>query len=146
MQKSEKKTDWHRHQWGVSTFLYVGAHSSLAIACGKANGASSLHFHAEKHNAFLVQEGIIEIWGKGQIFLARVGPQEAYVSPAGEVHRMVFLTDATLYEFYRTKDGQILRLDDIARIEDGWVPGAKKVLSRAPATQDSAGNPCQAVW
>ncbi len=38
--------------WGISQHLFVGANTDLAIAYGKAGGASSLHYHKYKHNNY----------------------------------------------------------------------------------------------
>lgn len=110
------------HSWGESWLIHVDADCSLHEARGRAGGASSLHLHAGKHNAFLVVAGSIEIWDRSGL-LKRLGPTDAYMAPARQPHRMVFQTDAVLYEFYRAAvPDHTLDLLDIDRLEPGWSP------------------------
>lgn len=118
-----------QHSWGESRHLYVGDTSSLAVAIGRAGGASSLHVHHDKSNAFIVHEGIVEIWSATSL-LAHLHPQKAFVISASVVHRMVFLTDAVLHELYQANVGRQLDLTDIIRIKPGWKPGEKEVKTR----------------
>lgn len=118
-----------RHSWGESQHLYIGEQESLAIARGREGGASSLHTHTRKHNGFLVISGVVEIWSQhGLRSHLRAGG--SYWSPAGEIHRLVFLQDAELYELYRALEGEIIDLADIDRIEPDWKPGEIEVTSR----------------
>jgi len=136
-------TQIHRHHWGVSQHLYVGRDESLAIAQGKAGGASSLHTHQGKGNGFFVVQGIVEIWSQHGL-RAQMEPKGGYWSPAGEIHRMVFITDALLYEFYRGHNGRPIDLEDIQRFDVGWRPGEREVKSRlrraSQRPQTSAGS------
>ena len=129
-----------KHSWGWSRHLYVGGTTSLAEAVGRASGASSLHVHKDKSNAFIVHDGIIEIWGEASLFV-HLRPQQSFVIPPGVVHRMVFLTDAVLHELYQASAGRQLDLADIVRIKPGWKPGEKEVRTRVDFCGDSAGNP-----
>lgn len=134
------QAEWIKHRWGKSKILYTDDHLCLAEAHGVAKGASSLHLHAHKANCFIVHSGVIEIWGPHDL-LAHLKPLDAYVSPAGEKHRMVFLTDAVLLEVYHSIPGQPLELDDIRRVDTGWVPGEVPVRSRKLGGTDSIGRP-----
>lgn len=111
--------------WGVSQHLFVGANTDLAIAYGKAGGASSLHYHKYKHNTFVVLSGEVSIRGRmGR--LARLGPQDSYTVPALVSHQMVFNEDTILHELYQAVDGHPIELGDIIRLEDGWGPPCNK--------------------
>lgn len=135
----------NRHMWGVSRHLYVGDTSSLAVAQGKAGGASSLHLHESKHNGFVVIEGIVEIWGDTSL-ICHLRPHEACVVPAGTLHRMVFMTDAVLHELYQAIRNQTINLKDIIRSKPGWKPGEREVVTRVDFRGDSAGNPGPACF
>lgn len=151
----DSPNQWNEKGWGKSQHLYICQNTDLALALGRAGGASSLHVHRDKHNIFVVQFGVIELWGPGEKFIAQVaGPgdahivsrmsehpyvQTAYMVPAGVPHRMVFLTDARLHELYQAVLGRMLDLDDIERLEPGWKPGEREVITRQEA--DSSGNP-----
>ena len=119
----------NRHTWGVSRHLVVTEQFDLALAEGHAGGASSLHTHHGKHNTFLVLTGTVELLGAEGELLARLDPHESYTAPAGLPHRMVFATDARLYEFYYPLDdnGGSIDLGDIQRLDAGWKPGEAAV-------------------
>ncbi len=138
-------TRLNQHTWGTSRHLYVSKTTSLATAIGKAGGASSLHFHESKQNAFIVIEGIVEIWGENSL-IANLRPQEACVVSAGTLHRMVFMTDAALPELYQVIRNQTMDLTDIVRVQPGWKPGEKEVVTRVDFRGDSAGNPGPACF
>lgn len=118
----------NKHSWGSSRHLVVTDQFDLAVASGHAGGASSLHVHHGKHNVFLIRIGTVEITGAEDELLARLDPQQAYTVPAGLPHRMQFVTDAVLYEFYYpVEDNGGIDLDDIQRFDAGWEPGAKEL-------------------
>jgi len=114
--------------WGVSQHLFVGANTDLAIAYGKAGGASSLHYHAHKHNTFVVLSGEVVIrkttsdMAKGSRLLAL----DSYTVSAGVPHRMVFVKDTVLHELYVAVDGYPIEMGDIVRLEPGWEPPCKQ--------------------
>lgn len=115
----------NKHTWGTSKHLVVTERFDVAYAVGEAGGASSMHVHNAKHNVFLCLTGVVEIRGPEDDVLALLHPHEAYTAPAGLHHRMVFVTDATLYEFYYPVDdngGGTIDLADIHRIDGGWSP------------------------
>ncbi len=114
----------NRHTWGWSRHLLVTDKFDLALADGHAGGASSMHTHRGKHNTFLVLTGTVEIVGADGEVLALLNPHDAYTAPVNVPHRMVFVTDATLYELYYPVAGNGgIDLDDIQRLDGGWKPG-----------------------
>jgi len=117
----------NKHTWGTSRHLVVTEQFDVAHAIGTARGASSLHVHHSKHNVFLVLTGTVEILGADNEVLTRINPHESYTAPAGVPHRMAFVTDATLYEFYYPVDdnGGTIDLADIQRLDPGWEPGER---------------------
>ncbi len=121
----DNPTKANTHPWGTSKHLVVTERFDVAYAEGKAGGASSMHVHDHKHNVFVCLTGIVEIRGVDEAVLAELRPRESYTAPAGLYHRMVFVTDATLYEFYCPVDdngGGTIDLADIHRIDGGWTP------------------------
>jgi len=114
----------NKHTWGTSRHIVVTEKFDLAIAHGHAGGASSMHTHQRKHNTFLVLTGEVEIVGADGDSLAVLRPHESYTAKVGVPHRMVFITDATLYEFYYPVDdnGGTIDLGDIQRLDRGWKP------------------------
>ncbi len=115
----------NEHTWGTSRHIVVTEKFDLAYAEGHAGGASSMHTHRNKHNVFLVLTGEVLIEGADGDPLAVLCPHTAYTAKAGVPHRMVFLTDATLYELYYPVDenGGTIDLGDIQRLDKGWKPG-----------------------
>jgi len=93
----------------------------MAKASGREGGASSLHFHEGKHNTFIVQWGTVEIWGE-HTRLAILHAGSCFVTPAGVHHRMVFATDASLFELYYPVEGDEVHKNDIVRLAPGWTP------------------------
>lgn len=128
----DSPNQWNEKGWGKSIHLHIGFNTDLAFAKGLAGGASSLHIHHQKHNTFVVDDGVLEIWGHGLTLIAHLEAGQSYAVSAGVEHRMVFLTDARVYEFYHALANG-LSLDDIKRIEPGWKPGEREVISRQPA-------------
>ena len=121
-----------KHRWGWSQYVHVDEQTALARAWGKAGGASSLHFHRGKHNAFLVLTGKVEIVGPDGSPPLVLGPCGLHTVrhgcatvEAGVVHRMVFLEDSMLHELYQAVPYGVIDLDDITRLDDGWEPGRK---------------------
>ena len=114
------------HHWGWSEYLYCTDSAALAYAEGKTGGASSLHYHAHKHNTFLVLSGLVEIEvapGHGApdfVYVLRAG--ESCNMVAGQHHRMVFAADSTLLELYAALPGQKIDLGDITRLDAGRSP------------------------
>lgn len=120
----DSPTKQNSHKWGVSRHLVVTERFDLAFAEGHAGGASSMHTHRRKHNVFMVLVGTVEIHGVDGL-LVRLNPHESYTAPANLPHRMVFVTNANLYELYYQVDdnGGTIDLGDIQRLDDGWKPG-----------------------
>jgi len=110
----------NEHLWGRSTHLYLSEKLDLAVATGKAGGASSMHTHRHKANTFIVESGtvIIELDERA----VKLSAGESTTIPAGYAHRMIFKTDARLYELYYAIPGQMIDLADIQRLKPGWKP------------------------
>lgn len=123
---TDSPTRVNHHIWGTSRYLYVGKQEALPIVFGKAGGESSLHWHRHKSNCFIVCSGIVDIdriEHGAPISTVRLTAGGTLSVPAGIKHRMRFITDAELYEFYRALPGQQIDLADIVRVEPGKPPG-----------------------
>ena len=110
-----------RHTWGWSFRLHWGPREELWLARGRAGGASSYHYHEAKSNVFIVASGEVELWSAGEVVICK--PGASYLMRPFIPHRMVFRTDAELYEFYVVEPGELLDPGDIVRMRDGWAPG-----------------------
>ena len=52
----------NEHLWGQSWPLFLDDRRQLVRISGKAGAASSLHLHAGKHNLFIVERGILDLY------------------------------------------------------------------------------------
>ena len=82
----------------------------------RAGSQLSLQYHEHKDEAFLVQDGTLElVLGRGAEQRAeRLGPGEARRIKPGTVHRFRAITDCTLFEVSTPE------LDDVVRLEDDY--------------------------
>jgi len=102
--------------WGhevrfVCTDRYAG--KVLFITAGSQ---LSLQYHEQKDEAFLVQDGALElVLGKGEDQrVERLGPGESRRITPGTIHRFRAVTDCTLFEVSTPE------LEDVVRIEDDF--------------------------
>jgi mannose-6-phosphate isomerase-like protein (cupin superfamily) len=82
----------------------------------KAGSQLSLQYHEQKDEAFLVQDGTLElVLGKGaeQRVVRLEGGGSYHVTP-GTVHRFRAVTDCTLFEVSTPE------LEDVVRLEDDY--------------------------
>jgi len=117
----------------------------LAEAHGTAGGASSLHVHRGKANLFLCVEGAIEVWSRDGL-IASLREGDCCCVPAGEPHRMVWLSSGVVLELYRSTGGRPIDLGDIDRLEPGWKTGEKKVVSRTLSIEAPARPHPYSAW
>jgi len=111
--------------WGyelrfIRTDRYAG--KVLFITAGSQ---LSLQFHETKDEAFLVQDGELElVLGKGsEQRVELLKPGEAWHVSPGTVHRFRAVTDTTLFEVSTPE------LEDVVRIEDDY---GRKGMSDGP--------------
>lgn len=102
--------------WGyelrfVRTDRYAG--KVLFIRSGRQ---LSLQYHRTKDEAFLVQEGTLELvlGGTDERRVIRMEPGEACHLAAGTIHRFRAVTDCLLFEVSTPE------LEDVVRIEDDY--------------------------
>jgi mannose-6-phosphate isomerase len=82
----------------------------------KAGSQLSLQYHERKDEAFLVQDGTLElVLGRGaEQRVERLGPGDSRRIVPGTVHRFRAVTDTTLFEVSTPE------LEDVVRIEDDF--------------------------
>jgi len=82
----------------------------------RAGQQLSLQYHERKDEAFLVQEGTLDlVLGRGESQrIERLGPGQAWHIAPGTVHRFRAVTDCTLFEVSTPE------LDDVVRLEDDY--------------------------
>ena len=82
----------------------------------RAGNQLSLQYHERKDEAFLVQQGTLElVLGCGaEQRVERLGPGESWRIAPGTVHRFRAVTDCTLFEVSTPE------LDDVVRLEDDY--------------------------
>jgi mannose-6-phosphate isomerase-like protein (cupin superfamily) len=94
----------------------------------RAGEALSLQFHNEKDESWYVQSGRVELElsaaGDAVLNSEIVGPGACFHFPAGTVHRVTALEDATIVE------ASTPELEDIVRLEDRY--GRTDVPSPSP--------------
>jgi mannose-6-phosphate isomerase-like protein (cupin superfamily) len=112
----EKEVEKVDKPWGhelrfVCTDRYAG--KVLFVTAGSQ---LSLQYHEHKDEAFLVQDGTLDLvlgHGKDQR-IERLGPGESRRITPGTIHRFRAVTDCTLFEVSTPE------LDDVVRIEDDF--------------------------
>lgn len=117
--------EWASKLWGRTRRLLILPDCQLDEIEGKAGGASSLHRHKEKHNAFLVLAGGLDLfvsYGDTEAILKRLTTRDAFTVPAGLKHRMVFLTDCRALEIYTPAGLGPVDPEDIVRFDEGRAP------------------------
>jgi mannose-6-phosphate isomerase-like protein (cupin superfamily) len=79
----------------VYTFLANTAHSSISIVGWEPGQVSPIHSHPDADEIYLIMEGegLFNDGAKER----RLGPGDAVIFPAGEVHRVQSLTRMVLY-------------------------------------------------
>jgi mannose-6-phosphate isomerase len=102
--------------WGyelrfVCTDRYAGK-----VLFVKAGSQLSLQFHRHKDEAFLVQDGTLELvlGQKPDQRVERLGPGDSRHIAPGTIHRFRAVTDCTLFEVSTPE------LDDVVRLEDDF--------------------------
>ncbi len=104
-------TPWGHELRFIRTERYAGK-----VLFIKAGSQLSLQYHERKDEAFLVQQGRLElVLGSGseqQVVLLE--PQQAWHVTPGTVHRFRALTDCLLFEVSTPE------LEDVVRIEDDY--------------------------
>ena len=82
----------------------------------RAGSQLSLQYHERKEEAFLVQDGTLElVLGRGSSQrVERLGPGQSWHITPGTVHRFRAVTDCTLFEVSTPE------LDDVVRLEDDY--------------------------
>ena len=110
-----------RHLWGTSVKVFDRSDLELWHLRGNAGGASSLHRHEKKANAFHCTRGVLRVIqlpadNRQKIDILHPG---ASVSVAvGIPHRLIWDVDGEAYETYT---GEIIE-GDIERMAPGWRP------------------------
>jgi len=82
----------------------------------KAGSQLSLQYHEKKDEAFLVQDGTLDLvlGGGAEQRVERLEPGMSYHVTPGTVHRFRAVTDCTLFEVSTPE------LDDVVRLEDDF--------------------------
>lgn len=89
---------------------------------GTAGGYSSLHYHRERANRFVVERGTILVWliyGNTYQESTPITDGGTFTVPSLVVHGFGVLEDAVLVEEYWADRGGTVRRDDIVRISHG---------------------------
>jgi mannose-6-phosphate isomerase-like protein (cupin superfamily) len=109
MQKVEKP--WGHEIRFICTERFAG--KVLFILAGSQ---LSLQYHERKEEAFLVQDGTLDlVLGRGSNQrVERLGPGQSWHITPGTVHRFRAVTDCTLFEVSTPE------LDDVVRLEDDY--------------------------
>ena len=109
MQKVEKP--WGHEIRFICTERFAGK-----VLFIRAGSQLSLQYHERKEEAFLVQDGMLElVLGRGaDQRVERLGPGQSWHITPGTVHRFRAVTDCTLFEVSTPE------LDDVVRLEDDY--------------------------
>ena len=114
--------EWSQKLWGRTRRLLLLPDCQVDEVSGRRGGASSMPLHRDKHNAFLVLEGGLDILvpeGTYEVIFKRLVARDACTIPAGTKHRMVFVTDCRALEIYTPAGLGPVDPDDIVRFDEG---------------------------
>ncbi len=100
--------------WGYELrFIHTDRYAGKVLFI-RAGQQLSLQYHERKDEAFLVQEGTLELVLGREQGVERLEPgQSRHITP-GTVHRFRAVTDCTLFEVSTPE------IDDVVRIEDDY--------------------------
>ena len=117
--------EWSTKLWGRTRRLLLLPDCQVDEVSGLRGGASSMHMHREKHNAFLILQGGMDILvpvGAGEVIFKRLVARDCVTIPAGTKHRMVFVTDCRALEIYTPAGLGPVDPADIVRFDEGRSP------------------------
>lgn len=117
--------EWSQKIWGQTRRLLLLPDCQLDEVSGRRGGASSLHLHREKHNAFVVVSGGMDILvpiGAGEVIYKRLVARDCCTIPAGMKHRMLFAMDCRAFELYTPAGLGPVDPEDIVRFDEGRSP------------------------
>lgn len=135
------------HRWGYSQILFESPEVCLARAVGLAGGQSSLHTHQAKDNLFFVVAGRVEIWNAtAKLATLAHDKRRVMLAPADMPHRMVFVTDAILFELYSPKAGCEVNANDINRRDNGRRPTIEALEAARQAAHPFFGDQLLQAW
>lgn len=102
--------------WGYELRFICTERYAGKVLFIKAGSQLSLQYHEMKDEAFLVQDGRLElVIGAGdEQRVEPMGPGDSRHIPPGTVHRFRAVTDCTLFEVSTPE------LDDVVRLEDDF--------------------------
>ena len=133
--------------WGTTEILHWDNQCLIARVYGQKGGGSSMHRHQTKSNTFIVCSGCLVVedeYGVGRDLIT----DDCLTVPAGYLHRMVFKSDTVALEVYHAAPGQVLMVDDIQRVDQGWSPPVQTESAESdtppecqPADPDTASRP-----
>lgn len=96
---------WGYEIWWAHTDRYVGK-----LIFVKAGNALSLQYHEKKSESMYCQSGTAELTLNGEVL--RFEPGEAVDIPVGMRHRLVAITDVTVFEVSTPEVEDVVRLED----------------------------------
>lgn len=96
---------WGYEIWWAHTDRYVGK-----LIFVKAGNALSLQYHEKKSESMYCQSGTAELTLNGEV--RRFEPGEAVDIPVGMRHRLVAITDVTVFEVSTPEVEDVVRLED----------------------------------
>ena len=102
--------------WGYELRFIATERYAGKVLFIKAGSQLSLQYHDRKDEAFLVQQGQLElVLGSGDAQeVVALGPGKAWHVTPGTVHRFRAVTDCLLFEVSTPE------LDDVVRVEDDY--------------------------
>ena len=102
--------------WGYELRFIATERYAGKVLFIKAGSQLSLQYHDRKDEAFLVQQGQLElVLGSGDAQeVVPLGPEQAWHVTPGTVHRFRAVTDCLLFEVSTPE------LDDVIRVEDDY--------------------------
>jgi mannose-6-phosphate isomerase-like protein (cupin superfamily) len=123
--------------WGKTWPVIETDHYARYALIGLQGGYSSLHYHRQRANRFVVERGAILVW---QIFGLQIETSQpitdggTFEVPSLVVHGFAVLEDARLIEEYWPDRGGLVRRDDICRLCHGGRLKAPQDFATLPRT------------
>ncbi|NOZ94054.1 MAG: cupin domain-containing protein [Acidobacteria bacterium] len=103
--------------WGFEEIFAFSERYVGKILFIRANEALSLQYHERKDETIRIESGEMDLIvgsGVGKLERLRMGPGDAYHITPGTIHRMIAVSDCTLFEVSTPE------LDDVVRLEDRY--------------------------
>ncbi len=121
-----QRMEWEYKVWGRVAHVFTSG--GVAVDCleVKAGYQCSRHHHADKSNTFLVVSGTLLVvkWPDSGVngtptTGTRLTPGQTCTVETNVDHKFLVIESGVVIEYYTATEGELVRADDIVRIDKG---------------------------